>query len=394
MWKRFADQLRCPKCSSSLELVTILGETASVSAEQVGRAAAMGIGSSELSAWVQTGALCCNKCSLMYPVVNGLPVLIPYTTPIHHEFVRDNSLQYESLAKKYRFPESEPVAGERFVMNSFSTEWLAYDFDGVIWEMNYEDHQKRFLAELGAYAPPAEQGPFLEIGCGIGITTAMAQENFGGDAVGVDLGLAALRATIQYRSNPFLHFAQASAFYLPLERKAYQTVYSRGVLHHTYSTELAFRNMAECCAPRGTCYLWVYGPGSIKETPFRRIAYAFERPIRWLISRNASGVLAKLLLAPIATGYMVFNFMRRQSDPTIQPYNFQRAMHAARDRFTPEFAHRHDKDEVSAWFRNRGFESIEVVNWLDMPSADYDDYRRNTGVRAKKPGGAPVMSHG
>ena len=56
-------------------------------------------------------------------------------------------------------------------------------------------------------------------------------------------------------------------------------------------------------------------------------------------------------------------------------------MHAARDRFTPEHAHRHSSDEVRNWFADAGYRDIEVVDWRTMPSVDHDDFRRNTGVR-------------
>src|SRR5688572_15017354 len=109
--------------------------------------------------------------------------------------------------------------------------------------MYSSDHERRFKSELGRYRPdPVKPGRFLELGCGIGITTHMAQKNFGVDAVGVDLSLAALKATARYRDNPFLHFVQGSVFYLPLEQQSFDVIYSRGVLHHTYSTERAFKS--------------------------------------------------------------------------------------------------------------------------------------------------------
>jgi SAM-dependent methyltransferase len=293
--------------------------------------------------------------------------------------------QLQSLSIGARFPSFEPMPGEQFVMKSFSTEWLAYDFDGVIWEMSYSDHERRFLSELDGYAPTAPDGGFLEVGCGIGITTEMAQRNFGVDAVGVDLSLAALRAASHYSGNPFLHFVQASAFNLPFQASSFRTIYSRGVLHHTYSTQKAFESVARCCAAGGTVYLWVYGPGSVSETRFRKVAFAFERPIRKLVSKNASSTLANSILWPMSLAYVAFNHARRLRDPSIQPYTIRRALHAARDRFTPEFAYRHDSSEVSRWFHEAGLREVEVVDWRRMPSADHDDYRRNTGVRGRMP---------
>lgn len=383
MWKRFAGLVRCPLCGSGLQLWPFREEQLRITNPHAALAHSKSIDPGELAQWVEAGLFRCDRCSLSFPIMHGLPVLLPYATPIHEEFANSYTQELAALPNRYPFPAAEPVPGEQWVMRSFSTEWLAYDFDGVIWEMSYEDHERRFLSELGSFAPASGNGLFLEVGCGIGITTAMAQENFGVDGVGVDLSLAALRATVQHKDNPFLHFVQGSAFYLPLERGRFQTIYSRGVLHHTYSTERAFRNVAACCAPGGTVYLWVYGPGSIRETLFRRAIYALEKPVRGLISRNASGAMANMILVPMSLGYMVFNTARRLKDRTIQPYNFQRALHAARDRFTPAFAHRHDSTEVVGWFRDAGLEGIEVVDWKTMPSADHDDYRRNTGVRGR-----------
>jgi len=177
---------------------------------------------------------------------------------------------------------------------------------------------------------------------------------------------------------------QGSVFYLPFATESFDTIYSRGVLHHTWSTADAFAALASRCRTSGSMYLWVYGPGSTDDNPLRRMLFAAERRVRRLLQGRDSGLLAKLLLPPLACTYVVFNWTRRLRDRTIQPYNFRRAMHAARDRFTPEFAHRHDHEEVRGWFRAAGFEDIEAVDWRIMPSADHDDYRRNTGVRARK----------
>jgi SAM-dependent methyltransferase/uncharacterized protein YbaR (Trm112 family) len=335
--------------------------------------------------YVVAGLLGCRACGVDYPVFNGLPVLLPYATRLHAEFLERMQPHARALGRAVRFADAQPPRGEQFVLSSFSAEWLAYDYDGVIWEMDYADHERRFLAEIGHYGPrPGSQGRFLELGCGLGITTQMAHKQFGVEAIGVDLSLAALRAAVNFKDNPFVHFVQASVFSLPFEHGSFETVYSRGVLHHTYSTEKAFEALAKFCAPGGTTYLWVYGPRSIDDNALRRALFFAERAIRRTLRGRASGPVANVLLYPLATAYLAFNRYRRYRDPSIQPYNFQRALHAARDRFTPEFAYRHSAEEVNRWFREAGFSDIEVVDWRAMPSADHDDYRRNTGVRGRR----------
>jgi ubiquinone/menaquinone biosynthesis C-methylase UbiE/uncharacterized protein YbaR (Trm112 family) len=384
MWKRFQSMLRCPECSEPLKLTAIAEHCVELAPEHSALADELGMLDADFTRYIETGLLFCGACAVGYPIIHGLPILLPYTTNLHDEFERRFRSELQQSHPGLRFADREPVPGERFVLSSFSTEWLAYDFDGVIWEMGYADHERRFLLEVAHLRPERKGAVFLELGCGIGLTTQMAQRNFGVDAVGVDLSLASLRATQRHRTNPFLHFVQGSVFYLPFAKESFDTIYSRGVLHHTYSTAKAFSSLASFCRRGGATYLWVYGPRSIDDNLLRRGLFVAEREVRRLLQGRDSGWLAKLLLPMLAGAYMVFNWGRRLGDRTIQPYNFRRALHAARDRFTPEFAHRHDHEEVSQWFKAAEFVDIEVVDWRVMPSADHDDYRRNTGVRGRK----------
>jgi SAM-dependent methyltransferase/uncharacterized protein YbaR (Trm112 family) len=370
MWSNLTSLLRCPLCRSELGLAAF---------DDVASAPHV-----HGNFWVSSGALLCGGCKTWFPVTHGVPVLLPYATPAHEEFAHEHEQRLQSCAPGHRLPAGDAVRGEQLVMRSFSTEWLEYDFDGVIWEMDYADHERRFLSELGDYAPSTERpGRFLEIGCGLGLTTTMAQKNFGGEAIGVDLSLAAWRAAAINRDNPKLHFVQASVYALPFAPGTFDTIYTRGVLHHTYSTQDAFRALAPLGAPGGTMYVWVYGKKSINDNLFRRAVYGAEVVARYLLNR-APEWLSHIVLAPLALSYVVFNHARRMHNPRIQPYNYRRALHAARDRFTPEFAHRQDADEVRQWFREAGYGELEVVDWRTMPSADHDDYRRNTGVRGRR----------
>jgi SAM-dependent methyltransferase/uncharacterized protein YbaR (Trm112 family) len=377
MWAKLITLLRCPLCRERLAGSTFDGHRPA---------------DPRNDGWVEAGLLTCSGCRTWFPVIRGVPVLLPYTTPAHQQFAHEHASRIATLAIGCSPANGTAVRGERLVMQSFSTEWVEYDFDGVIWEMDYDDHERRFLKELDGYAPgTAAPGRFLEIGCGLGITTAMAQKNFGGEAVGVDLSLAAWRAAATHRDNPALHFIQASVFALPFEAATFDTVYTRGVLHHTYSTYQAYCALAPLCRPGGSLYVWVYGPKSINDNLFRRAVYGSEVVMRFVLNRCPSW-LSTASLAPFALSYMIFNRMRRRTNPRIQRYNYTRALHAARDRYTPEFAHRHDADEVCRWFREAGYAELEVVDWREMPSADHDDYRRNTGVRGRR--AAMTIQHG
>lgn len=381
MWARFVKRLCCPLCQSQFDLSVFQETRVAVSKEDVILAKRQGLLDSDFSRRIDAGLLLCHQCKTWFPVFRGLPVLLPYATPVHAEFVAQFQGMLSQEPLSYRFPARQPVRGERFVLNSFSKEWLEYDYDGVIWELSYEELEKRFQREMGLPSGEKEGLDFLEVGCGLGITTYFAFARYRADAVGIDLSLAALRASEQYKTNPFLHFVQASVFCLPFPAESFDLLYSRGVLHHTHSTEEAFKAMARHCRPGGSFYLWVYGKGSIQETLFRRLAFLGEALTRPLLSRSPDSWAARAFLSCAGIGYLAYNACHRLWNPETQALSFRRAVHAARDRFTPRYARRHATQEVMGWFEQAGFEDIDVLDWRIMPPAEQEDYRRNVGVR-------------
>lgn len=384
MYSRIIDRLSCPICSSDLALSAFAESRIPLSEEYLTLATARGILNADFDRYIDDGLLLCSKCKVYFPIMHGLPVLVPYTTPIHREFAlkfKTEIAEYD----EYQFAHSEPVSGEQFVMDSFSTEWLAYDYDGVIWDLSYEDHEKRFLSELGPEAiATGRRGTLLEIGCGIGLSTYFAFRNLECDGIGVDLSLAVLVATKHFRDNPFLHFVQASAFSLPLKAGIADVIYTHGVLHHTYSTETAVKAVGPHCRDNGWMYVWLYGSGSKGGSVARAVAFHLEATARPFIARNLKSPVSRAALGVLAYMYLLVNSLHRAKDTTVEKYDYGKALHAARDRFTPLYAHRHDFPEISRWFRDMGFNDIAQVDWRTMPTANQDNYRRNTGVRGRK----------
>ena len=375
--------LRCPSCKGPLDLAPFAESPVMIAPKARDRARELRIYDTRFDRYVESGVLLCKSCMCMFPIMDGLPILLCYRTPMHARFLERHPSRDIGPYAEYRFLEREPASGERAVMDSFSKEWLDYDYDGVIWEMSYDDHETRFQKEIGSVLSEPGVRNFLEVGCGLGITTYLAHKNAGVDAVGLDLSLAVWKACRHYRTNPFLHFVEASVFAMPFAPGSFDLIYSRGVLHHTASTEKAFEFVAPLCRPGGTVYIWVYGVGSISETMFRRAVYGLERALRPALSATPNSLPAKIFLTAMGAAYVVFNGMRRVFNPAIQPLTVARGVHAARDRFTPKYAHRHEVQEVTGWFKRAGFDHLEVVDWKVMPPADHDDYRRNVGVRGR-----------
>jgi SAM-dependent methyltransferase/uncharacterized protein YbaR (Trm112 family) len=370
VWTTLLQFITCPFCNGDFELF-------SLESEEVRTSTGVGVDVRH-----DTGLLLCHACRYRFPIYQGLPVLLPYTTDLHTSFDAEQTAAVQ-LYGEYSWPSDIPVPGEEFVRKSFSKEWLDYDYDGVVWDLSYADHRARLHAELGVQ-DLARGIDFLEIGSGLGLSTQFAQEVLEGEAIGVDLSLAALSAARHFRNNPHLHFIQASVFMLPIREHSVDAVYSHGVLHHTYSTRKAFLSMASRCRAGGRTYVWLYGTASMKGSVARRIAWSLEKVARPIIARRLDSLAARTVLAVLALPYVLGNAWHRLRNSTVQPYNYQRALHAARDRFTPLYAHRHTFEEVASWFSAADFAEVEQVDWRTMPAANQDNYRRNVGVRGRR----------
>jgi SAM-dependent methyltransferase/uncharacterized protein YbaR (Trm112 family) len=394
MWKRITDTLRCPSCAEALTLQVFEDRAGSIDPQHADAARERQRADPEFDRYVDAGVLLCGGCRVWFPVLDGLPILLTYATGAHQHFkARYADLFRRASLGAYSAPDRQPPVGEQFVLDSFSTEWADYEYDGVLWEARYDDLEKRVLKEVGV-KPGLQIGTFLEVGCGLGVTTSIAQRNFCLDAFGVDLSRSVFQASRHFATNPFLHFVQASVFNLPFAKASFDVAYTRGVLHHTFSTYEAAKALASYCRPGGELYIWVYGTASIRDNALRRLLYASEKAVRPILSRRPDGLLGRMFIGTAALAYLAFNSLRRIGDSTIQSYSFGRAKHAARDRFTPMFAHRHASAEVQSWFAEFGFTDIEAVDWKDMPSVERDDFRRNVGVRGLRAGAPGVARTG
>lgn len=108
-----------------------------------------------------------------------------------------------------------------------------------------------------------------------------------------------------------------------------------------------------------------------------------EKKVRPLFARMPTRV-ANIAIMPIALGYIMVNWGQRKTGSKRMAYNYRRALHAARDRFTPLFAVRTDPEIVSNWFYEAGFKDLHLVEEMEGPASARDALRFNIGMRGKK----------
>jgi SAM-dependent methyltransferase/uncharacterized protein YbaR (Trm112 family) len=379
MKARLLESLRCPCCRSGLVLSRIEARCVALSPEARERADAEKIDRSSLEEVIETGVLECAAGCAWFPVVNHVPVLLDFPLPLHREFSerhRDRPIK----AFKLPLPGGAPRPGELWIQDSFTLEWSGLGEDAHTFIFTIEERERHLRAELdwppGLLDRKAGQPALrvLDVGAGFGLEPVYIHNATGGmargaEVTGIDLNLSLLRSGARIAEMPFVHTLIGSIFALPLPERSFDLVYSHGVIHHTYSTEAAFRRIERFRKPDGAIYVWVYAAEDFFTSGWAgRVHYALEMGLRPAFARLPRG-LQNLFLYPLAWHYLRLARRRYGRSPA---YTVRNALHNARDRWTPYYAHRHRFNEVLRWFSESGLEArpvdpVAVQKALPMP---------------------------
>jgi SAM-dependent methyltransferase/uncharacterized protein YbaR (Trm112 family) len=369
MKPRLSDLILCPLDRSPLELREWVATPAMLTSAETARIRRLGLDIDKFSREIETGVLVNSKRKVFYPIYHGVPRMLTFPTDATRRFVKEHNDRLKEELYGFTLPDARAMPGEETVLRTFSTEWVNFSWNGdSYWGMTPEVlyDNMRFLLNLDEN--PVTDRLVLEIGIGIGgIADYMASKE-GCELVGLDLSYAVDAAYGVFgKKNPFLHIIQASAFALPFPEKRFDFVYSQGVLHHTHDTRSAFERVSHMPRLGGRLYIWVYSHASEERTPIRRALMIMENVVRPLVWRIPE-TLQTLALLPIAPLYLLHqNLWVTRHHKDFTKYSWSAAIHAARDRFTPRFAHRHSEAEVCSWFKQAGYSNLQCTSQRAHP---------------------------
>lgn len=387
MKTRALHHLCCPVDRGDLELHAWDSRDSELESQDRERAAALGIEPESLRREVVTGILVNPRQRIYYPILNGVPRLLAFRTTLHDDFAKKYRMQVDNAVPGCTPPNQEAATGEGDVLRSFSAEWRDYGWE----ETAYWNLAPNAWFRCMEYILDTERFPLngqlvLEAGIGNGGTADHLARNCGCEVVGFDLGQSVDVAARNFGANPFLHIVQASVFAPPFRAEVFDFVYSFGVLHHTYSTRAALAGIAPLTKEDGRLFVWVYSSHDETRTLQRRLLMRLEKVVRPIVCRLREP-WQTAVLAPILPLYMVNQVMRRLRDSDDQVlYGVREALHAARDRFTPRYIHRHTDSEMKDWFEEEGYAELVVASERERPEYVPEAFTACTGIAGRRLG--------
>ena len=369
---RVLDLLVCPIDKTPLELVEWESIPVKLSKDKSARIERQGLDPAKFSKEIKTGVLVNRARKTFYPIHAGIPRMLVFPTDVVRKFSQQHARRIAQELLGFSTPQESGVPGEQTVLRTFSSEWVNHGWD----EQSYWGVSPAALHKCMGYlldlpSRPVKDKLVLEVGIGIGgIADYIACEQEC-ELVGVDLSYAVDPAYMHFGTNVFLHIVQASAFRLPFRENTFDLVYSQGVLHHTFSTKTAFDMICKVPKHGGRLYVWLYSPYTDQLKLHRRLIPLMERVIRPLCWRLPE-TLQTLVLMPIILLYLVYqNLYKKRIGSNYVAFGWRGALHSARDRFTPRYAHRHTEEEVSNWFRQAGYTDIQCASKRSFPDIDW-----------------------
>jgi uncharacterized protein YbaR (Trm112 family)/SAM-dependent methyltransferase len=369
MKKRLLDWIVCPECGKRPELRVFREEKVEIPSAVASPACSFWCGRHKVAApqemtpppdcntcyreEILEGALSC-ACSLVYPVIDGIPRMLRNAREEYPEFFAKHG-----LAGAIPPPTGQPVADRRS-SKSFGTQWTIYKEGDKTWFK--EDaglRKKEFLFNLDTTAEELKGKTMLDGGCGNGeLTRAIAE--YGVEIVAMDFSRSVENARRRLFEKGFpvshrVHYLQGNILDFPLLPKSFDLVHTSGVLHHTPSTYRAFRAIAKAPKPGAKLYVQLY-----RLRP--KWIHAVNVTLRAVTTRLPMPLLYGLCYAatPVHSGLSRLMHLLRGESPPPRSTARERAVQMF-DNYSPKFQYRHTVPEIQELFRSEGYENPRDV---------------------------------
>lgn len=262
------------------------------------------------------GILICNKCNLIFPIINSIPRILRYG--LIHKLVNG----YNDFLEKYSSKLSS-IQNNSNISSTYKDLKVGktYNYTWASYPKILEEYRKEFEHVLGDHVSSVDVKDklILDAGCGIGRFTRLFYEMEPKEIIGFDLSEAVVIASNHnFKDITNAYFFQGDILYLPL-KKEFDLVYSIGVIHHTKDPENAVKGLAKLLSTNGKIFCWVYGHSSVDAwlnllrsvslklpLPFLRFISLLPSSIVFLINSMYRTIKKTPVIKPLSE-YLPFN---------------------------------------------------------------------------------------
>jgi SAM-dependent methyltransferase/uncharacterized protein YbaR (Trm112 family) len=282
---------------------------------------------------LEAGALVCRGCGRRFPIVRGIP----------------------------RFGEAPQLALARSTVERFGWQW-----------QEFRERLGEYRAAFLDWVLPLSEADFagrvvLDAGCGMGRFTEIAA-SFGARAVvGVDLSDSVEVAQQVARQHENLHVVQGDLLRLPFKR-AFDLVYTLGVLHHLPDGEAGFASILKVVRPSGRVHVWVYGHEGNEW--LLRYVDPVRRGITSRLPLPLLRALAWALAVPLHAALLLF-YRHPRRWPFKLPYAayltwlagfpLRHTHQVAFDHLGAPIAHYYRREELAGWFSRAALGDVVIT---------------------------------
>jgi SAM-dependent methyltransferase len=228
---------------------------------------------------------------------------------------------------------------------SFGRQWNRYDV------ARPEEDDATFRVKTGVSPGDLACRLVLDAGCGGG-RYARLIGSCGARVVGVDLSEAVAKARALCAGMSDVIIVQADLLDLPLLDRAFDFVYSIGVLHHSPDPRRAFAQIASKVKPGGQLAVWLYRRNTLPQEWLNSALRSVTTRISPSMLEPACALLGGLGGIPVLNRTLnkIANFSNHPDWTLRVCDNF--------DWYAPRFQSHHTAEELKHWFAEEGFTDV------------------------------------
>lgn len=351
MKRRLLDIIRCPVDGSEFDLEVAKSRTEKIDDKACrrvfGDSVNVALIKEQYGEEILGGTLVSRKSQNTYPVVDGVPRLIP--TGITHPAEGSGDAMEKTLD---RHPDERSP-------ESFGRQWSNYQFEDHTWFKDLQLRVREFLRSMGMVDEELTGALLLDAGCGHGALTAAIAGAYGIEAVGMDFTGAVGRAQTSREKfagdfAPFVHYVQGDLLRSPLAPVVFDLVHCSGVIHHTPDPHRAFQSLLETTKPGGRVYVQVYRKREawvgIPNTMIRGVTTRI--PTHWLWKLCVGAV-------PVHTALVRIVAAARGERPMLADATRRERAVSLFDNYSPRYQFRYRPREICRFFEDAGMHAIE-----------------------------------